>query len=156
MQKALRASSSLRLSYTWSKVMTDAGSDRSNAPQDFYDRKADYARAPFDRTQVLTASYIYQVPLARHSRGFIGAVAKGWELSGITTFNSGLPLRATSGLALDWGGLGLISSGTSVSIRPDMVANPNANAPHPSRNGSIRKPSPRFRRDSFDLGMRQP
>jgi hypothetical protein len=46
--------SSLRLSYTWSKVMTDAGSDRSNAPQNFYDRAADYARAPFDRTQVLT------------------------------------------------------------------------------------------------------
>ena len=130
MQKALRASSSLRLSYTWSKVMTDAGSDRSNAPQDFYNRAADYARAPFDRTQVLTASYIYQAPLARHSRGFVGAIAKGWELSGITTFNTGLPLRVTSSLGLDWGGLGLISSGTSVSMRPDMIANPNANAPH--------------------------
>jgi hypothetical protein len=130
MQKALRTNSSLRLSYTWSKVMTDAGSDRSNAPQNFYDRAADYARAPFDRTQVLTISYVYHVPLARHSTGFVSAVAKGWEMSGITTLNSGLPLRVTSSLGLDWAGLGLISSGTSVSIRPDQVGDANANAPH--------------------------
>jgi hypothetical protein len=51
-------------------------------------------------------------------------------MSGITTFNSGLPLRVTSSLGLDWAGLGLISSGTSVSIRPDMVGDANANAPH--------------------------
>jgi hypothetical protein len=130
MQKALRANSSLRLSYTWSKVMTDAGSDRSNAPQNFYARAADYARAPFDRTQVLTVSYIYHVPLAGNSTGFVGAVAKGWEISGIASFNAGLPLRVTSSLGVDWAGLGLISSGTSVSIRPDQIGDANANAPH--------------------------
>ena len=89
MQKALRGNSSLRLSYTWSKVMTDAGSDRSNAPQNFTIRATDYARAPFDHAQVLTISYIYHVPLARNSHGFVGAVAEGWEMSGITTFNFG-------------------------------------------------------------------
>lgn len=57
------------------KAMTDAGSDRSNAPQNFCDRAADYARAPFDRTQVLTVSYIYHAPLARNSSGFVGVVA---------------------------------------------------------------------------------
>ena len=48
-QRAFSRRSSLRLSYTYSKALTDAGSDRSNAPQNFYNRAADYARAPFDR-----------------------------------------------------------------------------------------------------------
>ena len=128
-QKRVTRASSLRLAYTWSKVLTDAGSDRSNAPQNFYDRKAERARAPFDRTQVLTLSYIYHLPLARASKGVVGAVAKGWELSGIASFNSGLPLKiVTSGT--DPAGLGLIVGSESNNIRPDMIAPPNADAPH--------------------------
>jgi hypothetical protein len=40
---------------------------------------------------------------------------------------SGLPLRVSSGLGLDWGGLGLL---TSVAVpRPDRVSDPTAGAP---------------------------
>ena len=120
LQKRFRSSSSLRLAYTWSKVMTDSSSDRSNAPQNFYNRAAEYARATYDRTQVLTVSYIYQVPLARHAKGVVGAVAKGWEMSGIASFNTGLPLRVTTS-GTDPAGLGLIVGSESNNIRPDVV-----------------------------------
>jgi hypothetical protein len=128
-QTRLSGSSSFRTAYSFSKVLTDATSDRSNAPQNTYNRAADYARASFDRTHVLTLSYIYYLPFAKQSKGFVGAALKGWQLSGITTFNSGLPLRVTSGLGLDWGGLGLLGTSAS-SPRPDRIADPNANAPH--------------------------
>ena len=113
--------SMLRLAYTWSKTLTDAGSDTNHAPQNVYDRAADYARAPFDRAQVLTVSYIYELPFKRN------ALIRGWQLAGTTTFVAGLPLRVTSGLGLDWGGLGLLTS--VATPRPDCVANPNTGAP---------------------------
>ena len=121
-QRAFSRRSSLRLSYTYSKALTDAGSDRSNAPQNFYNRAADYARAPFDRTQVLTISYIYQLP-------FRTVLLKGWQFSGIVAANTGLPLRVTSGYGLDWAGLGVLGT-SAVSLRPDRVSDPNLNAPH--------------------------
>lgn len=125
----LRGASSIRGSYTWSKALTDAGSDRSDAPQNTYARFLEYARSPYDRTHVATISYIYEVPFGRSLRGVAGGVLKGWQLSGITTFNTGLPLSVTSGLGRDWGGLGIIGSSAS-GVRPDMVADPNAGAPH--------------------------
>ncbi len=128
-QRQFSSNSSLRMSYTWSKVLTDATSDRSNAPQNFYNRSADYARATFDRKHVLTFSYIYAVPLARQSKGALAVLAKGWQLSGISTFNAGLPIRVTSGLGLDWAGLGILGT-SAVSPRPDMISNPQENAPH--------------------------
>jgi hypothetical protein len=128
LQKQFSARSSLRVAYTFSKVLTGATSDRSNAPQNTYNRAAEYARASFDRTHVLNVSYIYRLPLMPHSKGVVGALFKGWQLTGVASFNSGLPTRATSSLGYDWAGLGLI--GSSVTIRPDMVGNPNHNAPH--------------------------
>jgi hypothetical protein len=129
-QRQFTGGSSLRASYTWSKVMTDNSSDRGYAPQNFYNRAADYARATFDRTQVLTVSYMYALPLARASKGVVAAVAKGWQLTGIASFNSGLPLLVTTS-GTDPAGLGIIGSSTANSNnRPDMIANPNANAPH--------------------------
>ena len=118
----LPAGNTARVSYTFSKTLTDATSDRGNAPQNSYNFRADYARANFDRTHVLTASYIYTAP-------FKNVFLKGWEVSGIATFNAGLPLRVTSGLGLDWGGLGILGT-SAVSPRPDRVADPNADAPH--------------------------
>jgi hypothetical protein len=118
----------LRFTYTYSKALTDATSDRSNAPQNTYNRRADYARANFDRTHVANVFYSLTLPVARNSKGVLAAVAKGWQMSNIFTAQSGLPTRVTSGLGLDWGGVGLIGASAS-SPRPDLVGNPNANAP---------------------------
>ena len=114
--------------YTWSKAMTDNSSDRSNAPQNFYARNLEYARATYDRTHVATFSYFYTEQLGKNLPGYAKAIVYGWELSGITTFQTGLPLTVTTS-GTDWGDLGIIGS-SPASLRPDMVGNPNANAPH--------------------------
>jgi hypothetical protein len=129
-QKRLSGYSTLRLAYSFSKVITDATSDRSNAPQNTYDRSADRARALFDRTHVLTVSYVYELPFARHTPGFAGAAFRGWQLSGVSSFVTGLPQRVTSSLGLDWGGLGFLSGGSLATPRPDAVADLNQDAPH--------------------------
>jgi hypothetical protein len=129
LQQRLGGNSSLRVSYTWSKTLTDATSDRSNAPQNYYARNLDYARASFDRTHVATISYIYAIPLLKGRTGFVPALAHGWQLSGVVTLQSGMATRVTSGLGYDWGDIGILGS-SAASPRPDMVCNPNTHAPH--------------------------
>ncbi len=128
-QQRFSGSSSIRLSYTYGKTLTDATSDRSNAPQNFYNRAAEYARASFDRTQVANISYIYYLPFMKGQKGVVAAIVKGWQVSGIVAIQSGLQLRVTSGLGLDWGGVGIL--GTSAATpRPDLISSANNNAPH--------------------------
>ncbi len=122
------ANSSVRLSYTWSKILTNAGLDTS-APQNLYDRRAEYGLGPFDRRHILTINYVYQLPWMRDQKGFAGHILGGWEVSGITTVNSGLALTVTSSNGFDPAGLGILGASFS-GPRPDRVSDPNQNAPH--------------------------
>jgi len=119
-----KGNSIVRLSYTYSKAMTDAGSE-TNAPQNFYNRAAEYALAPYDRPQILTINYTYSVPFMRDQRGVVGHMLGGWQVSGITIFNAGMPLTVTSGQGLDWAGMGILGPSFQ-SPRPDQIGNPNA------------------------------
>jgi len=115
--------------YTWSKVLTDSASDRSNAPQNTYNwHEGEYGPASFNRTQVLTLNYVYTEPFFRTDHGWKNTAFGGWELSGIATFQTGLPATVTTS-SVDPAGLGILGA-SPVSSRPDMVCNPNANAPH--------------------------
>ena len=113
--------------YTWSKNLTDNGSDRSNAPQNSYNWHAEYGRATLDRRHVLTASYVYPLPFFVDSTSPSRYALGGWELSGIFTYNSGLPLTVTSSLGNDPGGLGSVNNAASTAGgRPDLVGDPNS------------------------------
>ncbi len=117
------------LSYTWSHNMTDNWSDRSNAPQNSYNfHEGEYGPAMLDRRQVLTINYVYTLPFARKSHGAVGAIAHGWEVSGITSFMTGLPTTA-SATGVDPAGLGFLGA-SAAGPRPDMTCDPNSNAPH--------------------------
>jgi hypothetical protein len=57
------------------------------------------ALSDFDRTHRLVLSYQYDVPFFAHAHGWRGAILGNWSLSGITVFQSGLPIRVTDSLA---------------------------------------------------------
>jgi hypothetical protein len=127
-QRYFTSASSMRIAYTWSKALTDSPTDRSTAPQNLYCRACEYSRATFDRTHVLTISYFHRLPALKARGALVRYALGGWQASGISTFNTGLPQRITSALGVDWAGLGTV--GASVApIRPDRVADPHANAP---------------------------
>ena len=79
------------ISYTWSKVMTNATSDTSYVRADGLTRQADYAPANFDRTQVFAANYVYNLPKVKPGPSFFHAVTNGWQLSGVTQAYTGAP-----------------------------------------------------------------
>jgi hypothetical protein len=87
-----------QLSYTWSKNMTDSTNDRDaiDLPQIRTNLAIERAVSRYDRTHVFKASYVYEVPSAKN--GFMAApvlrqVLGGWEVAGITTAMTGLPLN---------------------------------------------------------------
>lgn len=91
--------------YTWAKSMDDksaaAGVGASGAGyQGFMDNhnpQLDYGPSDFDVNQRFVASYVYDLPIGRGKK-ILGTANRaadilvgGWELTGITTFQSGFP-----------------------------------------------------------------
>jgi hypothetical protein len=93
------------------------------------------------------ASYVYDLPFYKNQQGFVGKVLGGWEISGITTIQTGQSLSITQGsdplaavtvpysvggcaisasttsCPLYPGGLGMTRSGSTVQVRADQIGN---------------------------------
>lgn len=126
-QQRLSGASQVNLAYTFAKNLTDNQTDRSTSPQNTYNTKLEYGRATLDRRHVFTVNYVYELPWFDKQRGFVGKVLGGIQLSGIGTYQTGLPFTVTTS-NLDYAGLGLIN--TNPAARPNLLCDPNENAPH--------------------------
>jgi hypothetical protein len=76
------------IAYTWSKVLTDASGFNDN-PEDPFNRKFNYGPATFDRRHIFAATYTYTVKMFSRTTGFTKALLDGYEISGVTRFQSG-------------------------------------------------------------------
>lgn len=101
------------VAYTWSKVLTNATSDTAFVRADNLTRQADYGPANFDRRQVFSANYVYNLPLLRRGNGIVRAITNGWQLSGVTQLSTGAPFTPTISL----------SGVNSTNITGNVVAN---------------------------------
>ena len=72
----------------------------------------------FDRRHRAIFTYLYELPFMREQKGFLGQVIGGWQIAGITTFESGVPYTVSNGQ--DANGVG------GNNDRPDL--NPNGRA----------------------------
>jgi hypothetical protein len=84
------------LTYTFSKALGTQAVNETGSNIDPLDtRGRSYGILPYDRTQIFNATYIWQVPdLARGKldNGVARALLDGWQVSGITSITSGVPL----------------------------------------------------------------
>jgi hypothetical protein len=101
--------------------MTDAISDFIT-PQNAYNTRAEYGRSEFDRRHVFTANFVYELPFFKNQRSLLGYTVGGWELSGIISANSGLPLTVTTS-NLDSGFQGILGA-SPAGARPFIIGNP--------------------------------
>ncbi len=84
--------------YTFSKVLgirdgqTDngAGNGVANNP---YNLAANYGVLGYDHTHIFNAAYVINLPDAVHGNKFLAGTLNGWELSGITQWQSGAPIQ---------------------------------------------------------------
>jgi hypothetical protein len=78
--------------WTWSKAMDYNDTDLSEVYTIVPFRSWNYGMASFDHTQIVKLNYLIDVPNLSVHNAILGAVLHGWQLSGITTFQSGAPL----------------------------------------------------------------
>jgi hypothetical protein len=106
-----------QLSYTWSHnidlVTNDLGG-LSNPFNPRYDRGSDTG---FDRRNIFNVSYVYTLPWFTKSSNLAAReVLGGWQVSGVTEAESGLPLYIT------YTGSDVVGLGGGFTNRPDLVA----------------------------------
>jgi hypothetical protein len=144
----------LGVSYTWSHSIDDA-SDRTEATFiNAYNLPSNRASSDFDQRHSLTVSYVYQVPLLKmyqkimslgdddstntltSKNGYGNKLFEGWEISGITLFQTGTPFSVLNAGSVD--GISAPDNAGIVTIAgpasyPDLAANP---APLPTGAGN--------------------
>jgi hypothetical protein len=114
--------------YTWSKSIDDAasvGGNGRNVPQNSFDLLAERALSNFDVRNKLIVNHTYEFPFGeqRHFLNRGGAAAKiigNWQISGVTTVQSGLPLTPQVGGNQSNNN----GSGVFASARPDATGQP--------------------------------
>jgi hypothetical protein len=97
--------------YTFSKVLgvrdgeTDNGSGQG-AAIDGYSLANNYGVLGFDHTHIFNAAYVINLPSPIHGNKLTAGVVNGWELSGITQFQSGAPIQPNTGgtMNVNWPG----------------------------------------------------
>lgn len=90
------------VAYTWSKSLGTTNDDyTTNIP--FNIRKADYSMLSTDREQVLVINYVYNLPKFVNSTAPVakvgGLLVNNWQVSGITSFQTGAPTTLTFSIA---------------------------------------------------------
>jgi hypothetical protein len=122
---------SLRVFYTLSRSIDPSnqtnggggGGDLVAVSNPYAGWRYDVGRSGYDRLHNFSTNFIYSLPFMRNaSNGLLRSVVGGWEVSGIVTIESGLPLNVTISGAQ--GGNGLPSANN----RPDKTG--SLVAPH--------------------------
>ncbi|MBI3693343.1 MAG: TonB-dependent receptor [Acidobacteria bacterium] len=91
---------SLQGSYTFSKIIDNTAAPINSYAADRLER----SMSGFDRTHIFVGSYVWELPLARKAQGWQRKALHGWQISGITNFQSGNPI--TPGVSGDRAGTG--------------------------------------------------
>ena len=92
----------LTAAYTWSKTLTDTSGngDGVDTGEDPFNRHYNYGPATFDRRHIFVSTYDYHLPFFKTMNGVGKAVLSGWEVSGITRFQSGGYFTPTASTAI--------------------------------------------------------
>jgi len=117
------------IAYTWSKARTDANA-YNYQPQDSYNLRGDWGPSSYNRNHIFVASYVYPLPFWLHGSNWVQKAFGGWQVSGVTTIQTGLPLNMV--ISSDQAGIGYSSTGSGYGgQRPNLVlanADPVASA----------------------------
>ena len=88
--------------YSFSKVLGIRDGDSSNGSGngsmvDPFNLRNNYGPLAYDHTQILNLAYVWNMPKPIHGNRLLGGAVNGWQLSGVTQFQSGAPLQPNMG-----------------------------------------------------------
>ena len=126
LRRRLAKGMTLFASHVWSHSIDDASNGFCSCtagvslPQNSFDTRAEKAASVFDQRQRFTFNFVYDLDVLTHALHRLpGRITAGWQLSGIYTLASGLPITPF------WNGSSPSGSGESSNDRPNLVGDPN-------------------------------
>ena len=81
--------------YTLARGISESGDDNGGISTPA-NRSLDIGRTGFDRTHSFSSSFVWQLPFASKTTGFVKAALDGWQYTGILVIQSGSPLDFTT------------------------------------------------------------
>lgn len=127
--------------YTFAKNLATASS-WNNIVADPVNLRNDYTPVPYDRTQVFNIYYLLdQTQRFRYKGGnpVLREVANGWQLSGVSTVESGVPLASEQGENFGFGNGQVVPTQTAYQNQSNPQSNSTCAATYlipPDKNGS--------------------
>jgi len=115
------------VSYAWSHSIDDSSDRYDGSFANSYDLKAYRASSNFDIRQNVSISYVYALPFFRHSSGWRKTLLGGWQWSGITIAQTGVPFSVANGTTYsdNAGVANVLPTVTVIPSFPNVVGNPN-------------------------------
>jgi Carboxypeptidase regulatory-like domain/TonB-dependent Receptor Plug Domain len=111
---------SYSVAYTWSHAISDVPlTSFTSATTDAFNYKLDRGDADLDRRHTFIANAVYQLQPFKSWGKAADAVLGGWQLNGIVSYYSGVPLDVFSGVDVRYNGLA--PNPTSIGLRPNLV-----------------------------------
>jgi len=121
----------LSVAYTYSHSIDDSSDRGDNAFLNAYNLAGNRASSNFDVRHNAEFSYVYSIPLFKGA-GMAHNILGGWQVSGITVLQTGIPFNIYTNT--DNAGVGNGAANNGGNARPDLVGNPGAaTAPSSSR-----------------------
>jgi hypothetical protein len=101
LEKRFSGGNSVVVAYTWSKLISDGGDNAWSSAlfTNYFCRACEKSISPYNQPHRLVGSFTYELPFGRGKtygagwNSFLNAVLGQWQLNGIATLNSGLPLQ---------------------------------------------------------------
>jgi hypothetical protein len=107
----------LEANYTWSHTLDNlfggGGTNYFSNGVNDYDERRWYGTSSLNQAQVFVMNYVYSLPFFAHAGKMLHGVLGGWQLNGVTTFSTGVPIDLTCGI-----------SGLSSGVGGNVLCNP--------------------------------
>jgi hypothetical protein len=122
--------------YTWSHDLTTASGDTNFVRPDQFTRMAYYGPSGNDRRHNFIFNYVYDLPRMEHANIVERFILGGWQLSGVTTFQTGTPFGV--GYSITGVAQQNITGSTTEGARVSLLGDPNTgdNNPYNRINGN--------------------
>jgi hypothetical protein len=120
------------VAYTYGHSIDDGSSGAYGNTEviNSYNLRQSKASSVFDERHILEVSLVYDIPIFTRP-GLLHSVLGGWQISDLTSFQTGTPFSVTNVINTDNAGTGnafATSQGNQVQSYPDIVGNIHGNA----------------------------
>jgi hypothetical protein len=117
----------LNVAYTYSHSIDDSSDRYDSSFLNSYDPSMSRASSSFDVRHMLNIGYVWDMPFFKNA-GWKSTVLGGWELSGITTWQTGTPFSPVNDAG--YGDNAGVGNGVGTGSYADVICNPFSNIPN--------------------------